>query len=40
MDTASRARPAPLTRPDGSPVRVLVVDDEPDLTEVLAGVLR
>ncbi|MYS21797.1 two-component system, OmpR family, response regulator [Streptomyces sp. DvalAA-14] len=40
MDTAPRARPAPLTRPDGSPVRVLVVDDEPDLTEVLAGVLR
>ncbi|WUV84970.1 response regulator transcription factor [Streptomyces sp. NBC_01476] len=29
-----------MTRPDGSPVRVLVVDDEPDLTEVLAGVLR
>ncbi|MGW3624078.1 response regulator transcription factor [Streptomyces sp. NPDC000880] len=28
-----------LRRPDGGPVRVLVVDDEPDLTEVLAGVL-
>ncbi|MCX4553991.1 response regulator transcription factor [Streptomyces sp. NBC_01387] len=28
-----------LRRPDGDPVRVLVVDDEPDLTEVLAGVL-
>ncbi|BBA95663.1 putative two-component system response regulator [Actinacidiphila reveromycinica] len=40
MDTAPRARPAPLTRPDGSPIRVLVVDDEPDLTEVVAGVLR
>ena len=40
MDTSSRPQPAPLTRPDGSPVRVLVVDDEPDLTEVLAGVLR
>jgi two-component system OmpR family response regulator len=40
MDSRSQARPAPLTRPDGSPVRVLVVDDEPDLTEVLAGVLR
>ncbi|WP_055586785.1 response regulator transcription factor [Peterkaempfera griseoplana] len=26
--------------PDGSPVRVLVVDDEPDLVEVLCGVLR
>ncbi|MBD0741051.1 response regulator transcription factor [Streptomyces sp. CBMA152] len=34
-------RPAtsPLLRPDGDPVRVLVVDDEPDLTDVLAGVL-
>ncbi|SEG83403.1 two-component system, OmpR family, response regulator [Actinacidiphila yanglinensis] len=40
MDTAPRVPPAPLTRPDGSPVRVLVVDDEPDLTEVLAGALR
>jgi two-component system OmpR family response regulator len=40
MEFAPRAQPAPLTRPDGSPVRVLVVDDEPDLTEVLAGVLR
>ncbi|MFG2561462.1 response regulator transcription factor [Streptomyces sp. NPDC048496] len=33
-----RAQP-PLHRPDGGPVRVLVVDDEPDLTEVLAGAL-
>jgi two-component system OmpR family response regulator len=40
MDTAPRAQPAPLTRPDGSPVRILVVDDEPDLAEVLSGVLR
>lgn len=32
--------PAALRRPDGSPVRVLVVDDEPDLTEVLSGALR
>ncbi|MFB6439851.1 response regulator transcription factor [Streptomyces sp. NPDC056411] len=31
--------PAPLRSADGSPVRVLVVDDEPDLTEVLAGAL-
>ncbi|MGW3241186.1 response regulator transcription factor [Streptomyces sp. NPDC001070] len=38
---AAPARPLPvLTRPDGSPVRVLVVDDEPDLAEVLCGVLR
>jgi two-component system, OmpR family, response regulator len=29
-----------LTRPDGTPVRVLVVDDEPDLREVLSGALR
>ncbi|WSY96976.1 response regulator transcription factor [Streptomyces sp. NBC_00873] len=28
-----------MHRPDGGPVRVLVVDDEPDLTEVLAGAL-
>ncbi|MGW7573331.1 response regulator transcription factor [Streptomyces sp. NPDC054765] len=31
--------PAPLHSADGSPVRVLVIDDEPDLTEVLAGAL-
>ncbi|UNZ16237.1 response regulator transcription factor [Streptomyces sp. 891-h] len=29
-----------LNRPDGSPVRVLVVDDEPDLTDVLGTALR
>ncbi|MCX3062510.1 response regulator transcription factor [Streptomyces sp. GXMU-J5] len=29
-----------MTRPDGSPVRVLVVDDEPDLAEVVTGALR
>jgi two-component system OmpR family response regulator len=29
-----------MTRPDGSPVRVLVVDDEASLAEVLASVLR
>jgi two-component system OmpR family response regulator len=29
-----------LTRPDGSPVRVLVVDDEPNLRELLGTVLR
>ncbi|MGD1216974.1 MULTISPECIES: response regulator transcription factor [Streptomyces] len=33
-------RPAALTRPDGTPVRVLVVDDEPDLAEVVTGALR
>ncbi|MFF2651567.1 response regulator transcription factor [Streptomyces sp. NPDC058045] len=34
------ARSAALTRPDGTPVRVLVVDDEPDLAEVVTGALR
>ncbi|WP_419702866.1 response regulator transcription factor [Promicromonospora sp. NFX87] len=29
-----------LTRPDGTPVRVLVVDDEPNLTELLSSALR
>jgi two-component system, OmpR family, response regulator len=29
-----------MARPDGTPVRVLVVDDEPTLTELLASVLR
>ncbi|MET7985205.1 response regulator transcription factor [Streptomyces sp. NPDC005281] len=33
-------RPPTLTRPDGTPVRVLVVDDDPDLAEVLCGALR
>ena len=31
---------APLRRPDGSAVRVLVVDDEPSLAELLDSVLR
>lgn len=30
----------PLTRPDGSPVRVAVVDDEPMLTDLLSMALR
>ena len=38
------AEPSPvegsIRRPDGSPVRVLVVDDEPSLAELLASVLR
>ncbi|MCX5150788.1 response regulator transcription factor [Streptomyces sp. NBC_00320] len=28
-----------MHRPDGEPVRILVVDDEPDVTDVLAGVM-
>jgi len=35
MDTTA----PPLAHADGTPVRVLVVDDEPDLAEVLCGVL-
>ena len=31
---------APLTRADGSPVRVLVVDDEPNIAELLGMALR
>jgi len=34
------AQPITLNRPDGTPVRVLVVDDEPNLAEVLSSVLR
>ncbi|WP_252975257.1 response regulator transcription factor [Janibacter melonis] len=37
--TSSSAAPR-LTRPDGSPVRVLVVDDEANLTELLSMALR
>jgi two-component system OmpR family response regulator len=43
VDTASErpdSRPAPLRRPNGDPVRVLVVDDEPSLTELLSMALR
>jgi two-component system OmpR family response regulator len=36
----SAVRADALTRPDGTPVRVLVVDDEPNLAEVLSSVLR
>jgi two-component system OmpR family response regulator len=34
------ARAPALQRPDGTPIRVLVVDDEPSLAELLASVLR
>src|SRR5213595_1364221 len=37
---AARARPPVLQRADGTPIRVLVVDDEPSLAELLASVLR
>ncbi|MFE0641952.1 response regulator transcription factor [Streptomyces sp. NPDC058877] len=39
MNTTRSGRPA-LTRTDGTPLRVLVVDDDPDLAEVLSGALR
>ena len=35
-DTAA----APLTRPDGTPIRVLAVDDESSLTELLSMAMR
>jgi two-component system OmpR family response regulator len=38
--TASEAGRGQLRRPDGSPVRVLVVDDEATLTELLSMALR
>jgi two-component system OmpR family response regulator len=38
--TAGMSAEPRLERPDGSPPRVLVVDDEPDLAEVLSAVLR
>ncbi len=36
LDTAA----APLSHPDGSPIRVLAVDDEPSLTELLSMAMR
>ncbi|MET7739988.1 response regulator transcription factor [Streptomyces sp. NPDC005385] len=38
--TRRTGRAPSLTRSDGTPVRVLVVDDDPDLAEVLSGALR
>ncbi len=40
MTTSPSTRPAPLAHPDGSPARVLVVDDEPSITELLSMALR
>lgn len=45
MDDRSRPQPATpgsadLRRPGGGPVRVLVVDDEPTLTDLLSMALR
>ena len=38
--TIPTGAPTPLTRPDGSPVRALVVDDEPSLGELIQMALR
>lgn len=38
--TRPEALPRLPTRPDGSPLRALVVDDEPNLADLLASVLR
>ena len=38
--TTTARRPDVLTRADGSPIRALVVDDEPNLAELLATALR
>jgi two-component system OmpR family response regulator len=40
-DSGTRAGQAePMTRPDGSPIRVLAVDDESSLTELLSMAMR
>ena len=36
MTTTTTRRPEVLSRADGSPVRALVVDDEPTLAELLS----
>jgi two-component system OmpR family response regulator len=38
--TTPHSRPAPLVRPDGSPIRALVVDDEVNLSELLRMALH
>ena len=40
MAIQTRSGQEPLTRPDGSPIRVLTVDDESSLTELLSMALR
>ncbi len=42
MDSMSptQTSPAPLTRPDGTPIRILAVDDESSLTELLSMAMR
>jgi two-component system OmpR family response regulator len=40
MTTTTARRPEVLTRADGTPIRALVVDDEPNLAELLSTALR
>ena len=40
MTTSIRGGNEPLTRPDGTPIRVLTVDDESSLTELLSMAMR
>ena len=40
MTTSETSTRTPLTRPDGSPLRALVVDDEPMLADLLSMALR
>lgn len=40
MSISTSTSASRLTRPDGSPLRVLVVDDEPNLAELLTSALR
>jgi two-component system, OmpR family, response regulator len=40
QSSATMAAPAGARRPDGTAIRVLVVDDEPSLAELLGSVLR
>jgi len=37
---AQRPQAQPLTRPDGTPIRILAVDDEASLTELLSMAMR
>ncbi|SMO69997.1 response regulator transcription factor [Propioniciclava tarda] len=40
MSTINRSQGEALTRPDGTPIRVLAVDDEQSLTELLSMAMR
>ncbi len=40
MTTSTRGGSNPLTRPDGTPIKILTVDDESSLTELLSMAMR